>query len=109
MKLQLRHGTGVVGHLDAAFSLASALQNKIGSCADFSGSGLVLRRKTGSQYVQVIGIQRQNRVRAQARGDDAGIGDRDVVPLGQQPQVLLESFFHHLIDGYPIGQGLGGH
>jgi hypothetical protein len=108
-KLQLRHGAGVLGHFDTPFPLASALENEVRPDGEFARTLIGARGETRAQDIQIIGVHGQHRIRAQARRDDAGIGDGDVVPLGQQTEVLLDSFFNRLIDGYAIVQGLGGH
>ena len=64
-----------------------------------------------AQKVDIIQPRTHHRVRPQSRGDDARIGDAQVVPLCQQVEVVIHRFAYGLLDGHLIrkcGRWLGG-
>src|SRR6185437_11596284 len=69
-ELKLGGGYGGFGDIDAALAFVPALKDEVGANAVFGRAchvfGVVTRRK----QIQVVAIDRQDRIRAQSGGDD---------------------------------------
>lgn len=87
-KLKLRNFAGALGDFDAALALAAAFQDEIGAQVVFSGTGGVAGIES-VQEVDVVEAGGEHGVGTQLGGDDARVGDEEMVLFGEQIEVAI--------------------
>ena len=102
-ELQFHHRTRGLGDGNPGLSLAAALDGELRAQGDFRRASAIDVVKTGAEKIEVIASRAEHRIRAQARGEDTGVGDGDVGSLGKQTGVLLYRLGHRLVERESLG------
>jgi hypothetical protein len=91
-----RDGPLLLCDFDAIASLLPALPDEIGANPVFGRACHVLLVESGARQIQEIAVEAQHRIWPQARCADASVGDAQIVPFGQQVEILLNRFLNGL-------------
>ena len=97
-------GFFLAGDGEAFLAFAAALDGVIDVAVVLIGPERTVGSVAGTQQVERLSVDVENRIGTETGGDLAGLGDGDVVALGGEVEVVGETFLDGLLEG--DGRGL---